>query len=118
MRVVRDGRYKLIWNAAYRLEYPFASDLYVSSTWQSVKRSGADKIGGRSVESYLFRPEFELFDLESDPNEFENLSGREEYKETLDALLLKLKEWQKETKDPWYILWSGDTSMQGKGENL
>ena len=118
MRVVRDGRYKLIWNAAYRLEYPFASDLFVSSTWQSVKRRDEEMFGGRTVQSFLFRPEFELFDLEQDPNEFNNLSDKAEYKQTLDEMIGKLKEWQLETKDPWYILWSGDATMQGKGENL
>ncbi|MFR9523738.1 MAG: sulfatase [Rikenellaceae bacterium] len=118
MRVVRQGRYKLIWNAAHRLEYPFASDLFISSTWQSVKRSAAEKIGGRSVQDFLFRPEFELFDVESDPNEFVNLAAKKEYKEVLDQLVAELQEWQKETSDPWFILWSGDASMQGKGENL
>ncbi|MFR9522294.1 MAG: sulfatase [Rikenellaceae bacterium] len=118
MRVVRDGRYKLIWNAAYRLEYPFASDLFVSSTWQSVKRSGEEMFGGRTVASFLFRQEFELFDVENDPNEFKNLSSDDEYKSILNDMIEKLKEWQVSTKDPWYILWSGDATMQGKGENL
>ncbi|MFR9519402.1 MAG: sulfatase, partial [Rikenellaceae bacterium] len=118
MRVVREGRYKLIWNAAYRLEYPFASDLFVSSTWQSVKRSGEKMFGGRTVSSFLFRPEFELFDVEADPDEFNNLAGKKEYKEVLDYMTMRLQEWQKETSDPWFILWSGDASMQGKGENL
>ncbi len=118
MRTVREGRYKLIWNAAYRLEYPFASDLFISSTWQSIKRSGEKMFGGRTVDSFLFRPEFELFDVEADPNEFNNLAGKKEYKEVLDYMTTKLQEWQKETSDPWFILWSGDASMQGKGENL
>ncbi len=118
MRVVREGRYKLIWNAAYRLEYPFASDLFVSSTWQSVKRRDEKMFGGRTVESFLFRPEFELYDVEADPNEFRNLSDKAEYRETLDRMVAQLKEWQLATKDPWYILWSGDATMQGKGENL
>ncbi len=118
MRVVREGRYKLIWNAAYRLEYPFASDLFVSSTWQSAKRSGDGEFGGRTIEEFLFRPEFELFDLEVDPNEFNNLSDKKEYKEILDSMIEELQEWQLSTSDPWYILWSGDATMQGKGENL
>lgn len=118
MRVVRQGRYKLIWNAAWRLEYPFASDLFISSTWQSVKRSEEQTIGSRTVESFLFRPEFELFDLEVDPNEFNNLSGNAEYSDVLDHMIGELKGWQLETLDPWYILWSGDATMQGKGEGL
>ena len=39
MRVVRSGQYKLIWNIAHPLPFPFASDLWGSATWQdSLKR--------------------------------------------------------------------------------
>ena len=37
MRGVRDRRYKLLWNLAAPLPFPFASDLYDSPTWQCVE---------------------------------------------------------------------------------
>ncbi|MCP4640457.1 MAG: sulfatase-like hydrolase/transferase, partial [bacterium] len=40
MRVVRGRRYKLIWNIAHGLDYPFASDLWDSKTWQGVVKRG------------------------------------------------------------------------------
>ena len=49
MRVVREGKYKLIWNIAWRLEYPFASDLWAASTWQSVYRNDGKYFGKRFV---------------------------------------------------------------------
>lgn len=45
MRAMRKGDYKIIWNIAYQLEYPFASDLWVSSTWQSVLRNNKNISG-------------------------------------------------------------------------
>ena len=45
-------------------------------------------------------PRMELYDLEQDPNEFDNLSGRPEYGEVQRRLLAALKAWQEETRDP------------------
>ncbi len=36
MRVVRQGNYKLIYNLAWWMPYPFASDLWSSPTWRSI----------------------------------------------------------------------------------
>jgi len=60
MRVVRQRRYKLIWNIAHGLDYPFASDLWAASTWQATIRAGNKYYGKRTVEAYLHRPKFEL----------------------------------------------------------
>ena len=35
MRVYRDREYKLIWNIAHPLPYPFASDLWAASSFQA-----------------------------------------------------------------------------------
>lgn len=118
MRVLHQERYKLIWNIAYQLPYPFASDLWNSSTWQSIHRSGEKLYGKRSVEDFLQRDEFELYDLKSDPDEVHNLASEPEYAERLAEMIKQLKEWQIKTKDPWYIMWDNDMSMQNTGENL
>lgn len=67
MRVVRERKYKLIWNIAHGLDFPFASDLWAASTWQATLRSGGKFYGKRTLEAYLHRPKFELYDLENDP---------------------------------------------------
>lgn len=118
MRVVRSDNYKLIWNIAYRLEYPFASDLWASSTWQSIYRNNIEYYGPKKVENYLFRAEFELYDLEKDPNELNNLATQKEFKKVLEAMQGKMKSFQTRTRDPWQIMWSHDSSMQGTGVNL
>ncbi len=107
MRVVHSGRYKLIWNIAYPLSYPFASDLWGSATWQDIiKHHDEDYIyGKRSINAYEHRPEFELYDLQTDPDEIHNLANDPAHHDTLVALQQKLKQFQKRTKDPWKLKW-------------
>ena len=106
MRVVRERRYKLIWNIAHELQYPFASDLWAAPTWQRQYEQGMEAMyGKRTVGAYMHRPEFELYDLDSDPHEAVNLAGDDAHAETLQRLKKKLKAFQKRTKDPWILKW-------------
>ncbi|MGJ8697508.1 MAG: sulfatase family protein [Verrucomicrobiaceae bacterium] len=118
MRVIRSGNYKLIWNIAYRLEYPFASDLWAASTWQANYRTKTKTFGPRTMQDFLFRAEFELYDLSTDPNESKNLAGEKAHAATLLNLKKKLKAFQLKTKDPWQISWSYETNVQGTGVGL
>jgi N-sulfoglucosamine sulfohydrolase len=106
MRVVHERKYKLIWNIAHELPYPFASDLWAAPTWQAQYKKGMEApYGKKTVFSYIHRPEFELYDLEADPHEGNDLSGHTEHKETLERLKAKLKDFQKQTRDPWILKW-------------
>lgn len=118
MRVVIDGDYKLIWNVAYQLDYPFASDLWAASTWQAIYRNDIECFGHKTVKDYMKRSEFELFDLSKDPNESTNLADNSDFKETLETMKAKMKDFQRKTKDPWFIIWGNDASLQGTGVNL
>jgi len=108
MRAVRSGRYKLIFNIAHPLPYPFASDLQASPTWQGVlKRADEyEQYGQRTVKAYLHRPRFELFDLSADPHETKNLADDPAHQQTLEMLQSKLQKWQDATKDPWDSKWT------------
>ena len=105
MRVVRQRRYKLIWNIAHGLDYPFASDLWEASTWQATIKAGSKYYGKRTVEAYLHRPKFELYDLENDPDEIKNLADNPKYEKVLEELKAELKAFQKRTNDPWLLKW-------------
>ena len=105
MRVVRGRRYKLLWNIAHGLSYPFASDLWASETWQGLLRRGDKTYGNRSVEAYLHRPEFELYDLQDDPHEVRNLASDPDRQPLLKEMQAKLRDFQKRTKDPWIVKW-------------
>jgi N-sulfoglucosamine sulfohydrolase len=106
MRVVRGRKYKLIWNLAHGLPFPFAADLWASAAWQSVYRQGMEaRYGRRTVREYQHRPEFELYDLESDPDETTNLARSERYAGVLAGLKEKIRAFQQRTSDPWLVKW-------------
>ena len=106
MRVVRTRRYKLIWNIAHKLTYPSASDLFSSSTWQEALSKGPGSLyGKRTVAAYLARAQFELYDLQKDPDETVNLALDPAHVATLQKLKDKLRAFQKRTGDPWISKW-------------
>lgn len=105
MRAVRTRTHKLIFNIANGLEFPFASDLWKSSTWQATLSGKRAQYGRRSVDAYLHRPRFELYDLEKDPDEINNLAGDPAYATLLSDLQQRVRAFQDRTKDPWALKW-------------
>jgi len=106
MRVVRDDAYKLIWNIAYGLPYPFASDLWAASSWQAQFQKGLDApYGKKTVGEYINRPRFELYDIKNDPHETTNLADSPGHADVLMQYQRKLKTFQKEMDDPWIMKW-------------
>ncbi len=103
MRVIRTREYKYILNLAHKLDYPFASDLHASPTWQEVLKTNATRYGPRSVDAYLHRPREELYHLPTDPDEVKNLVGDPAHRQALDDLRARLRDWQTKTKDPWIV---------------
>jgi N-sulfoglucosamine sulfohydrolase len=120
MRAIRTRRYKLIWNVEYVLNYP-GPVIENRSLFAESKKVFAK----RSIQSYVKRPQFELYDLEKDPDEVVNLAANEAYADIFEDLTLKLKNFIETTNDPWAIKWpkmseefSSDiyktTTLQGK----
>lgn len=106
MRVVRDTKYKLIWNIAHPLPFPFASDLWDAASWQSQFRQGPSAMyGKKTVQQYIHRPQFELYDIQQDPDETNNLAEKPEFKELLSEYQKKLKQFQTSMADPWILKW-------------
>ena len=106
MRVVRDSKYKLIWNIAHPLPYPFASDLWAASSWQAQWAKGKDApYGNMTVGRYVQRPEFELYNIYEDPYETTNLADSAQHQQVLQRYQDKLKQMQKEQDDPWVMKW-------------
>ncbi len=105
MRGVRTRRFRYINNLFPELEYPHASDLWNSKTWQSVLAEGPKAmLGKRPVGAYLRRPAEELYDVEADPGEVVNLADSPKHKDTLLSLRARVLDWRKRTGDPWMIL--------------
>lgn len=100
-RFVRTRRYKYHRNLAWRLDFPMAADIYGSLAWEDVRNSETRSVGGRKLQDYFFRPPEELYDLENDPRELNNLVKSQEHSSVLEDLRKKLEAWQRRTEDPW-----------------
>lgn len=121
-RFMRNHRFKYHRNIAWRLEFPFATDIYASMSWEGLRNAsqpalasaGGDNlndsnetdtpevmIGRRRLQNYVFRGPEELFDLEDDPEEVNNLVGKPEFDDVVKEMRAKLEAWQLQTGDPW-----------------
>lgn len=103
-RYIRTERYKYHRNIAWRLDFPFAADIYGSLTWEDVRdseKNPSKTVGSRPLKDYFFRPAEELYDLESDPLEVRNLARDPDHAQVLDELRTKLEAWQYRSEDPW-----------------
>jgi N-sulfoglucosamine sulfohydrolase len=103
MRMIRTRTHRYILNLAHPLEFPTAADLYASPTWQGILKRGDDRMGVRSVKTYLQRPREELYDLEKDPHAVKNLADDPAHAGTLKELRARLRAWQQKTGDPWLV---------------
>ena len=103
MRAIRTRKHKLIWNLDYGATYQNAADLYNSPTWQGILSRNLKRMGKRTVKQYLHRPEYELYDLEQDPNELRNLATDPKHALTFGVLRKQLEQMMRDTKDPWAI---------------
>jgi N-sulfoglucosamine sulfohydrolase len=105
MRVIRTKKHKFIWNIAHPLTYSSAADLWSAASWQGALRDGLEKFGKRTIQNYLHRPRFELYDLKQDPHEINNLSENSEYSSLVEDFCRKLQAFQRDTNDPWLHKW-------------
>lgn len=107
VRVVRSRTHKYIINIAHPLEFPHASDLWASPTWQGILTRKDKMMGERSVKDYLHRPKEELYDLTKDPHELNNLLADPKWRDTPANETVYtvhkqwLADWRKQTNDPW-----------------
>lgn len=104
MRAVRTDRWKFLYNIAWRLEYPAASDLYASATWQATLRTNGP-LGSRDLDAYRFRPRFELYDLQADPLELRNVADDPAHADEVQRFTGMIQDFQQATNDPWLHKW-------------
>ena len=105
-RSVRDKRYKLIHNPLRDRENPkfaryavYRQSHFSGGTMISEIES-ASPIVQQAYQTWRKPPEYELYDLQEDPLEFNNLSDDPAYHEIMAGLIKVLEKWQKDTKDP------------------
>ena len=99
IRSVRDERYKYIWNFTPDVEFQNAcTQSMVFKSWIKKAQSG-DADAKDKVNRYQWRPEIEIYDLEKDPYEWNNLAGKPEVKTIQQRLSNALKKWMKSQGD-------------------
>ncbi|KAJ5815700.1 Alkaline phosphatase-like alpha/beta/alpha [Penicillium riverlandense] len=102
-RFMRNRRFKYHRNIAWRLDFPFAADIYGSLTWEDIRNSenNPKMIGSRPLKDYFFRPAEELYDIQADPHEVRNLAKDPAYSTVLEDMRQAVEQWQRRTEDAW-----------------
>ncbi len=93
-RCVRSDRYKFIYNCTPWIPYS-PVDSAAGAGWQQMKQAAADGTLAQTLRQAYFaapRPVCELYDLQEDPSELTNLSGRPELAKVERDLRLALVE--------------------------
>ncbi len=101
MRTLRERRFKLIWNVNYHDEYPLPIDTVQRRLWKGIRERGELKLGPRTIDQFLHRPQLELYDLEDDPWETRNLAKDLSHAATRDRMVAELVRRLETQKDPW-----------------
>ncbi|MFW6371071.1 MAG: hypothetical protein ACOC10_07710, partial [Bacteroidota bacterium] len=101
IRCIRTDKYKLIFNGYYDLMLG-GVDGYSSPSWTELRdlwKAGELKPEQKQVFEFP-RPRIELYDLENDPYEVNNIADRQEHiNSTVRTLYRELAKWQEETND-------------------
>ena len=103
-RSIRTDQYKLIWNPHPEFAFTTHIDLLLRETSgdyfkQWTERAETDERAAQVVASHHGRPEYELFDLQKDPHEQNNLAGEQRHQDVRQELLAELKAWIKQQGD-------------------
>ena len=97
-RAIRDDRYKLIHNLrAGKVKPPRGID---GDNAAAKSATDAPAEARQAFLTYADPPEYELYDLQTDPVEFRNLAGKPEHKAAEARLKRELWAWRIETEDP------------------
>ncbi|RYP82416.1 hypothetical protein DL769_001670 [Monosporascus sp. CRB-8-3] len=108
-RFRRNHRYKYHQNIAWRLNFPFVSELYGGLSCEGIRNAAPTDqpdtpemmLGWRRLQNYVYCGPEELFDPEDDPEEVDNLAGKPEFEALLREMQAGPEDWQCETDDPW-----------------
>jgi N-sulfoglucosamine sulfohydrolase len=114
-RCVVSRTHKFIYNALWQLPYT-PVDFAGGEMWKELEEmNAAGKLTPELSRIYFSptRPVYELYDLEKDPREFENLAGKPEFAEIEKNLKWALTEWMIQERD--FLPLPVGTTKQGAG---
>lgn len=115
IRSVRGWKYKLIKNLNHDSKFTNAltrNDIFKS---MEAKADSGNANARKLVDAYYYRPEIELYNIEEDPLERNNLAGNPEYAKIITRLSAKLDEWMTEQGDQGIATEMRAGERQGRG---
>ena len=96
IRAVRDTRYTYIWNIHPYMQMEHHMTRYGDGFFNSWREAGwKDKKANKLFLNYIRRPEFELYDRQTDPFEMNNLAGSKTLEKAELRLHSQLHKWMK-----------------------
>lgn len=101
-RTIRGRRFKLIWNLMPGRANPGPEFTVNRFVGKEEMREALERCSPQVVDAYALMatpPEFELYDLEADPHEFQNLAAEPMHQGELADLRERLLEWRRQTDD-------------------
>ena len=104
IRCIRTEKYKVIYNAYYEVPHGIAMDLSSSLTWYSLKKGQKEGVLTKDQLNIFTcpRPGIEIYDLENDPYELNNVADEQNYYAKGKELVAMMLKWQEETGDHPY----------------
>ncbi len=104
IRCIRSERYKVIYNAYYELPHGTAYDLSTSPSWYSLKRMQRKGLLEPQQQQVFTSPRamIEVYDLENDPDELDNVGDLPQHRTEAEKLTRLLVDWQEKTGDHPY----------------
>ena len=96
-RMVCDGRWKLIVNYHASDRYPHA-EFGLAKNWKLEGEKG-NAFAAVQAARFAQRPEFELYDLQTDPWELKNVADQGEHNDVITRLRARLEAWLKQQGD-------------------
>lgn len=113
IRAVTDGKYKLVWNLQHQTLFGSRTingfdfghsdkmldrpERFIYLSW--LERAKTNEQAQIMVDRHRKRPEFELYNLNNDPWELNNLAQEEAYKPQMDKLKFAMEEWMNNQGD-------------------
>lgn len=99
-RAITDGRYKLIHNLR-AAETEAAESIDGDQAYSLAQQLPANHAARIAMQRLKRPPEWELYDLQTDSGEFQNLAGEAAFADVQSKLAHELTQWQERTKDPF-----------------
>lgn len=96
---VRDERYKLIYNPRYDLNRPWRE--YNNVPFMLALPDVTDEVFKEVFTRAMRPPQYELYDLQEDFWEFNNLAEDPAHRRTLERMKANLERWRTENEDPF-----------------